>query len=87
VEQAVWLVSAADRNEQIRIPSQAMTVRGGIPGVFVLGEKSLARFRMVRVGKTVNGQIEVVSGLRGGEKLLVGDLTALYDGTPIKIAQ
>jgi hypothetical protein len=40
---------------------------------------------MVRTGKTVNNRVEILSGLRGSETLVTGDLRDVHDGSPVKI--
>ena len=64
------------------IPYAALVERSGIPGVFVL-ENELARFRMVRVGRRDGARLEVLAGLIGNESLVLGDLAAVRDGSPI----
>jgi hypothetical protein len=68
---------------RINIPRAALVERGGIPGVFVLSETGEARFRLVRPGRTSGTQTEILSGLHGDETLVLGDLGAVHDGTPI----
>jgi hypothetical protein len=70
----------------VTIPAGAVVHRSGIPGVFVL-QQGLARFRMIRTGKTVDGRVQIISGLVGGETLIGGDLTPVHDGSPIRPAQ
>lgn len=76
---------------KLLIPRQALVERGGIPGVFVLQETGAqppdmqARFRLVRAGRFRDSQVEILSGLRGDETLVLGDLAAVHDGSPIKI--
>jgi hypothetical protein len=70
---------------RIKIPRAALVERGGIPGVFVLNAAGEARFRLVRPGRTGDMQAEILSGLHGNETLVLGDLAAVHDGTPIKI--
>ena len=70
---------------RISIPRAALVERGGIPGVFVLNEAGEARFRLVRPGQTNGTRLEILSGLRGNETLVLGDLAAVHDGTPINI--
>lgn len=70
---------------RIKIPRAALVERGGIPGVFVLNEAGEARFRLVRPGRTGDSQVEILSGLHGNETLVLGDLGAVHDGTPIKL--
>ena len=68
---------------RINIPRAALVERGGIPGVFVLSEAGAARFRLVRPGRTSGTQVEILSWLHGNEMLVLGDLAAVHDGTPI----
>jgi hypothetical protein len=70
---------------RVLVPQSALVERGGIPGVYVLTEESQARFRMVRTGKNVNDRVEILSGLRGSETLVAGDLRDVHDGSPVKI--
>ena len=72
---------------KILVPRGALVERGGIPGVFVLSEAGEARFRMVRAGDTRGAQTEILSGLHGDEMLVLGDLSAVHDGTPITAKQ
>lgn len=68
---------------KLKIPRAALVECGGIPGVFVLSEAGEARFRLVRTGRTSDTQMEILSGLHGNETLVLGDLSAVHDGTPI----
>ena len=70
----------------ITIPHPALITREGIPGVFVL-ENNEARFRMVRPGKINAGRVEILSGLKGNETLVTGELNAVRDGSPVKIIE
>jgi len=71
--------------KRILVPRIAMIERGGIPGVFVLSDQGRARFRMVKTGKHVGSEVEILSGLSGGETLVLGDLGAVHDGSPISV--
>ena len=77
-------INPANRTVRLSIPASAYVERGGLPGVFVLNEGQ-ARFRMVRIGKHSAAQLEVLSGLRGDETLVLGDLATLHDGSPIVV--
>jgi len=81
VRPAVVLDATAGR---VLVPQSVLVERGGIPGVFVLTEDKQARFRMVRTGKIVNERVEILSGLRGSETLVAGDLRDVRDGSPIQ---
>jgi hypothetical protein len=71
------------KSSRVLVPQSAHVERGGVPGVFVLAEDKLARFRMVRTGKIVNDRVEILSGLSGSETLVVGDLRDVRDGSLI----
>jgi hypothetical protein len=70
---------------RVLVPQSLLVERGGVPGVFVLSDENQARFRMVRTGKTATNQVEILSGLRGNETLVSGDLRDVHDGSPVKI--
>jgi len=69
---------------RVLIPQSQLVERGGVPGVFVLTEENQARFRMVRTGKSMNNQVEILSGLSGSETLIAGDLRDVHDGSLIQ---
>lgn len=77
------LTLPATGTHNIPIPRTALVERAGLPGVFTLSADGQARFRLVRPGKLRGADIEILSGLRGGETLVVGDLGAVRDGSPI----
>jgi len=57
------------RGEQqaLLIPRSAVVERGQLQGVFVLDQNKVASLRYITLGKTSGSEIEVLSGLRGGE--------------------
>lgn len=83
LERPVVRVVPAAGNNNPEIPRAAFVERGGLPGVFVLDSNGLARFRLVRLGKTTGDRLEVISGLQPGELLVRGDLAEVRDGSPI----
>jgi RND family efflux transporter MFP subunit len=53
------------------IPRTSLVERGQLQGVYVLDANQIAGLRYVTLGKSTGGQIEVLSGLQDGEKLVV----------------
>ena len=82
--QVVKISAVADNGVLISIPRAALLVRNGISGVFVVTDNE-ARFRMVRRGKVRRSKVEILSGLFGGESLIIGELKNVHDGSPVKI--
>jgi hypothetical protein len=83
VERPVLTLAAAKTPSGVLVPRAAYVERAGVPGVFVLHE-GLARFRMVKAGRAQGETIEILSGLAGTETLVLGDLKAVRDGSPLQ---
>lgn len=77
------LTAVAKTPSGVRVPRAAYVERAGVPGVFVLHE-GLARFRMVKAGRAQGADLEILSGLAGTETLVLGDLQAVRDGSPLR---
>jgi RND family efflux transporter MFP subunit len=69
----------------LAVPATAIIERGQLTGVFALNPDSVAHLRWVTVGRRLNGDVEVLSGVNIGERVL---LTAAQgaDGAKIRIA-
>ena len=76
-------IEPADPKKILAVPKYALVARAGIPGVFVY-RNGRARFQMVKAGRNIGERTEILSGLHGGEVLLVGDLNSVHDGSPLE---
>lgn len=70
--------------EAITVPQTAITQRGQLSGVFVIGEDGIARFRIVTVGKTSEGMAEILSGVSEGDQIAASDVNRLNDGVKVR---
>jgi membrane fusion protein (multidrug efflux system) len=61
--------------------------RGQLQGVYVIGQDNIARFRLVRTGATGHGAVEILSGLTGGEPVVVAGTERVTDGARIEGAR
>jgi HlyD family secretion protein len=64
--------------------------RKDVDGVFVVGADNKVTFRPVKVGIAGDQYFEVLSGLKGGEKIVAGTYQAireLKDGTLVRAAK
>jgi len=66
----------------LRVPASALVVRGQMEIVFV-ANKGAAQLRLVKTGKRIGEEIEVVSGLNAGEEVVVDNAPRLRDGQPL----
>lgn len=70
---------------EIRIPADAVTVRAGITGVFVVRADGRAQFRLVRLGATEAGWTQVQSGLTSGARVIRSPGADIDNGTLIAL--
>jgi RND family efflux transporter MFP subunit len=68
----------------LRVPASAVVQRGQMEIVLVVANGQ-ARLRLVRTGKRVGDEVEVVSGLEAGEQVVVDGAAGLIDGQPVQV--
>jgi RND family efflux transporter MFP subunit len=67
------------------IPQTAAVERGQLRGVYVLDSNSVAELRYVTLGSTSGAEIEVLSGLQPGEKLIAAPAAREFSGKRILV--
>jgi len=72
------------RRQAIRVAREAVVERGQLQGVYVIGQDNIARFRLVRTGAASQGAVEILSGLTGGELVVVAGTERVTDGARIE---
>ena len=70
-------------HQAIVVPAEAVIHRGELQSVFVV-EDSIARTRMITVGQRQEGQVEILSGLHAGEKVVFPRPAQLMDGARVE---
>lgn len=70
--------------KRVLIPASATWVREGLHYVFALNRDGIARLRIVTVGEPTAGQIEVLSGLSSGDRIVVGNRASVSDGVKVE---
>lgn len=81
--QFVRVAIPVGENKALRVPRDAVVQRGQMEIVFVVnGDKAL--LRLVRTGKHMGEECELVSGLAPGEKVVVQGAAGLVDGQSLK---
>jgi multidrug efflux pump subunit AcrA (membrane-fusion protein) len=68
----------------VLIPATAIVQQGQLTGVFVLDKNNLARFRLIRTGRTFADQMEVLSGVKDGDRIVVKADFKISDGVKIE---
>lgn len=70
----------------LRVPADSVSKRGSLERVFV-AEEGYARLRLVTLGESRDGHVEVLSGLDAGEWVVRGPSAQLRDGKRIAAAR
>jgi RND family efflux transporter MFP subunit len=72
--------------QTILVPSTAVVERGELTSLFVIGDDTIARLRWVKPGRHFEKQVEILSGLNTGERVLV-DGSRGVDGAVVQIVE
>jgi multidrug efflux pump subunit AcrA (membrane-fusion protein) len=70
-------------SSKLLIKRSAVIMRGQLTGLYLVDSDNTARFRLIRSGKTFGDSVEVLSGLREGDRYVATPLPALVDGARI----
>jgi RND family efflux transporter MFP subunit len=80
----IRLLVPTGKREGLRVPLSAIVHRGQLDLVFTV-EENKARMHLVRLGRTVGDQVEVLSGLVAGAKVITTGASQLIDGQPLNV--
>ncbi|MFQ6098008.1 MAG: efflux RND transporter periplasmic adaptor subunit, partial [Armatimonadota bacterium] len=65
------------------IPREAVTDQAGVKSVFTVDPEGRARLRLITLGRTFDGEVEVLSGLQDGDRIVVSPSDEVQDGSLI----
>lgn len=68
------------QRDTVLLPESVLVARGQLDGLFVVGADGRARLRLVRTGARQEGRVEILSGVRAGERVLLQPRANLRDG-------
>jgi RND family efflux transporter MFP subunit len=66
------------------VPKLALKEQGALTSVWVVGKDNIARMRLVRAGRTVGDQVEILSGISAGERIVVSGAEKIVDGARVE---
>jgi RND family efflux transporter MFP subunit len=69
---------------RVMVPAAAIRSVGGKPGVFRIVD-GRARFQPVKTGPEADGQVEVLEGLAGGERLISSSSGEIREGDKVRV--
>jgi multidrug efflux pump subunit AcrA (membrane-fusion protein) len=73
------------RRDAVLVPPDAILRRGGLVRVVLRTEDGTASTRVVTTGGSIDGEVEVLSGLDGGETVLLGLAAPPPSGSPVEV--
>ena len=77
------LIVPVGESNSVRVPASAVVVRGQLEIVFVVTNQR-AQLHLVKTGKTIGDEVEILAGLNAGEAVVVGGAALLTDGQPVE---
>lgn len=72
------------KKETLLIPVKSIVERGQLTGVFVVDDKGVITYRLIKAGKMYDEQTEVLSGLTKGERIIVSGVEKAIEGGMVK---
>lgn len=79
-------VNFSDSSESqsgVTMAESSIVRNGQLSGVYVVSAEKVAILRWLRLGKSANGQVEVLSGLKAGETYIASADGKLYNGAKV----
>ena len=74
-----------DSVEALVIPERALIPERSVQYVFVVGDNQLVEKRVVQIGRRRPGEVEIISGLSAGERVIVDGTQKARDGQAVTI--
>jgi multidrug efflux pump subunit AcrA (membrane-fusion protein) len=68
----------------MRIPATAIVRKGQLTGVFIIDNDDTARFRLIRPGRAYGDQVEVITGISPGTRLVTAPPRQLINGSAVE---
>jgi len=66
------------------VPPAALVEHGELQGVYALNSQGVVEFRLVKTGKAWGDRVEILSGLNGGDRVVVTPVEGLHDGVRVE---
>jgi membrane fusion protein, multidrug efflux system len=74
---------AGVRESTLLVPISAIVTRGQLTAVYIVEDKIL-HYRLVKIGRAIGDRVEILSGMVGGETLVVEGAQRAKNGRPVE---
>ncbi|MBP1748552.1 MAG: efflux transporter, family, subunit [Deltaproteobacteria bacterium] len=72
------------KRETILVPKKAIVEKGQLAGIYTADAKGIISYRLVKTGRQVEDQIEVLSGIKNGDRIIIDGIDKAIDGGILK---
>jgi multidrug efflux system membrane fusion protein len=72
------------RKQILQVPLKAILQRGQLVSVFVVDSSQVLHLRLIKTGKQYGDQLEVLSGLNDGDRIVVEGIERVKEGDRIE---
>lgn len=79
-------IALASTIKGVRIPRVSVFEKGALTAVWVVGADDIVRMRLVKTGRALGDQIEVLSGLADGDRIVTAGMEKAVDGARLQAA-
>jgi multidrug efflux pump subunit AcrA (membrane-fusion protein) len=79
-------IALASTIKGVRIPRVSVFEKGALTAVWVVGTDDIVRMRLVKTGRALGDQIEVLSGLADGDRIVTAGMEKAVDGARLQTA-
>lgn len=70
----------------VQVPTTAVFERGALTAVWVVGSDDVVRMRLVKTGRPQGTQVEILSGLTAGDRIVTAGMEKAVDGAKLQAA-
>lgn len=71
---------AQGKKEVILVPRAAIVEKGQLAGVYAVDSQDIVTYRLIRTGKSYAGNVEILSGLKSADRIIVKGVEKAVDG-------
>ena len=75
------------KRQGLLVPQSAIVEKGQLTGVYVVDDRGVMTYRMVRAGRTYGDRVELLSGVRDGETIAIAGLDKAIDGGMVSLSK
>ncbi len=75
------------RREAVMVPKEAVVAISGVTGVYLVGDAGQALFQMVQLGEERDGTVEVLAGLKDGDRVVTDQQSGRIDGRKVVLGK